>query len=66
MKVADLPMALVAALYGGTSLYRSIKQREDASWPLLTLIGLPLLALLTFLFLLNYWVILGLPKGPAL
>jgi len=66
MNIADLPLALVAVLYGGTSLYRSIKQREGVSWPLLILIGLPLLAFITFLIVLNFWNILGLPQGPAL
>lgn len=63
LKVADLPLALVAALYGGTSLYRSVKRSEGASRPLLILIGLPLLAFFTFLVALNFWNVLGLPTG---
>ncbi|ALM10282.1 MAG TPA: hypothetical protein DEB30_00170 [Candidatus Peribacter riflensis] len=66
LKVADLPLALVAVVYGGTSLYRSVKHREGVSWLLLVLLGLPLLAFFTFLVALNFWNILGLPQGPAL
>lgn len=66
MKIADLPLALAAALYGGTSLYRSVKRNEGTSWFLLILIGLPLLAFFTFLIVLNFWNVLGLPQGPAL
>lgn len=66
LSVGDLPLALSAVLYGGTSLYRSIKHREGISWLLLIFIGLPLLAFLTFLIVLNFWDILGLPQGPAL
>lgn len=65
MKVADLPLALIAALYGGASLYRSVKQRDGLSWPLLILIGLPLLALFTFLVALNFWNVLGLPQSSS-
>ncbi|MFH0851841.1 MAG: hypothetical protein V1876_03780, partial [Candidatus Peregrinibacteria bacterium] len=64
LKVADLPLALVAVLYGGTSLYRSVKRSEGISWPLLILIGIPLLAFFTFLVALNFWNVLGLPQAP--
>lgn len=63
LSVGDLPLALAAILYGGTSLYRSIKRREGISWLLLIFIGLPLLAFLTFLIALNFWDVLGLPTG---
>ena len=66
LKVADLPLALVAVLYGGTSLYRSVKRKEGVSVPLLILIGVPLLAFFTFLIFLNFWNVLGLPQGPML
>ena len=65
MKVADLPLALAAALYGGSSLYRSVKRHEGISWPLLILIGLPLAAFFTFLIILNFWNVLGLPQGAG-
>jgi len=63
MNVADLPLALVAVLYGGTSLYRSVKRTEGVSIPLLIVIGVPLLAFFTFLIVLNFWNVLGLPTG---
>jgi len=66
LRVADVPLALVAVLYGGSSLYRSIKRHEGTSWPLLILIGTPLLALFTFIVALNFWNALGLPQGPAI
>lgn len=65
MKIADLPLAIVAALYGGTSLYGSVKRHEETSRPLLITIGLPLLALITFLVILNFWMVLGLPQAPT-
>jgi hypothetical protein len=65
LKVADGPLLVVAALYGGTSLYRSVKRREGVSWVLLTTIGLPLLALALLVLTLNFWNVLGLPQGPA-
>lgn len=66
LSVGDLPLALSAVLYGGTSLYRSVKRREGVSWLLLIFIGMPLLAFLTFVIALNFWSVLGLPQGPAL
>ncbi|MFH1443880.1 MAG: hypothetical protein ABIG34_00630 [Candidatus Peregrinibacteria bacterium] len=66
LNIADIPLALVAVLYGGSSLYRSIKRSEGTSWPLLILIGIPLLALFTFLVALNFWGVLGLPQGPSI
>lgn len=63
LNVADLPLALVAVLYGGTSLYRSVKRKDGVSVPLLILIGIPLLAFFTFLIVLNFWNVLGLPTG---
>ncbi|MDD5041774.1 MAG: hypothetical protein PHX87_05220 [Candidatus Peribacteraceae bacterium] len=66
MNIADLPLALVAALYGGSSLYRSVKRTEGVSKPLLIVISIPLLAFFTLLIVLNFWNVLGLPQGPAL
>ncbi|MDD4287169.1 MAG: hypothetical protein PHO20_01880 [Candidatus Peribacteraceae bacterium] len=66
MNVADLPLALVAVLYGGTSLYRSVKRTEGVSKPLLIVIGVPLLAFFILLIVLNFWSILGLPQVPVI
>ncbi|MDO8469241.1 MAG: hypothetical protein Q7S29_05815 [Candidatus Peribacter sp.] len=65
LKVADLPLALVAVLYGGTSLYRSVKRTEGVSAPLLIMIGIPLLVFFTLLIVLNFWNVLGLPQVPV-
>ncbi|MEI8230906.1 MAG: hypothetical protein WCG83_07280 [Candidatus Peregrinibacteria bacterium] len=65
MKIADLPLALVALLYGGSSLYFSVKRKEGVSWGVLLFIAIPLTALFIFLVILNFWNVLGLPKGAA-
>jgi hypothetical protein len=54
LAVADLPLALVACLYGGLSLYRSVFGNK-LSIPGSILIGLPLLVFFVFLVFLNYW-----------
>ncbi|MDD5751842.1 MAG: hypothetical protein PHS73_04985 [Candidatus Peribacteraceae bacterium] len=66
MKVADLPLIGFAFLYGGTSLYGSLKRGEGLSWILALIIGLPLVALFLFLCTLNFWDFLGLPQGSGL
>jgi len=69
MKVADLPLIGFALLYGGSSLYGSLKRGEGASWVLAFVIGLPLMAIFVFLALLNFWNILGpygLPQGTQI
>lgn len=60
MSVADLPLAIVCTLYGGTSLYLSLR-KEKPSKSLAIVIAIPLIALLVFLFVLNFWNVLGLP-----
>jgi len=62
LKVADLPLVLVALLFGGLSVYLSVRRQKGVSWPLLLSIALPLVALFVFLFLLNFWEISGLSK----
>ncbi|MDO8649422.1 MAG: hypothetical protein Q7R81_06615 [Candidatus Peregrinibacteria bacterium] len=54
LQVADLPLALSAVVFGGTSLYNSIRG-ERYRWLLKILIGLPLTALFLFLLVLNFW-----------
>jgi len=61
LRVADLPLALVACLYGGTSLYLSVSHPDKSSKTLAFCIGFPLAALFVFLFFLNFWEVLGLP-----
>lgn len=64
LSVGDLPLLLCGMLFGGSSLYRSVKHPKDVSVVLALVIVIPLAALFTFLLILNYWEILGLP-GPA-
>jgi len=66
LKVADLPLIAVAILYGGTSLYLSVKRKEGVSWPLFIFIALPLFALFLFLCALNFWGILGFPQAAQI
>jgi len=54
MQVADLPLILSAMLYGGLSLFLSISKTEKSSIAAVV-IGVPLVALFTFLLLLNFW-----------
>jgi hypothetical protein len=65
LKVADLPLVLVAILYGGSSLYTSVHRKEHISWLLLVCITIPLSLLFIALVILNFWDILGLPQGPG-
>jgi heme/copper-type cytochrome/quinol oxidase subunit 3 len=64
LSVGDLPLILCGMLYGGSSLYRSVKHPKSTSRILILVISIPLAALFIFLALLNYWELLGLP-GPA-
>ncbi|PIQ76843.1 hypothetical protein COU78_00905 [Candidatus Peregrinibacteria bacterium CG10_big_fil_rev_8_21_14_0_10_49_24] len=64
LSVGDIPVLLCGMLYGGSSLYISVKHPKDVSLALAIVILMPLVALFTFLVLLNYWEVLGLP-GPA-
>lgn len=61
LRIADLPLALVACFYGGFSLYRSIANPERPSPVFAITIAIPLLALFVFLIVLNFWEKLGLP-----
>ncbi|HLD32995.1 MAG TPA: hypothetical protein VJB10_05410 [Candidatus Peribacteraceae bacterium] len=65
LSIADLPLILCGLLYGGSSLYLSVTIPQKKSPILALVIIIPLLALFTFLFLLNYWELLGLPGGAA-
>ena len=61
MQVADLPLGLVALLYGGLSLYFSVHSTGGKSKALPWIIGVPLVALFIGLLVLNFW-----PKAPVL
>ena len=54
MQTADLPLALCAVIFAGTSLYRSVRG-EGRSKLLPFVIAAPLAAFFLFLVLLNFW-----------
>lgn len=54
MDIADLPLLLVGLLYGGVSLYRSVRGDTDKSHALMVGIGLPLLILFVLLLVTNF------------
>ena len=63
MQVADLPLALMGVLYAGTSFYRTVHKGDKASWGKIVTITIPLLVIFAALFMLNFWIVLGLPQG---
>lgn len=62
MTIADLPLALVAILYGGSSLYLSVKPKNSESVPLKLVIFLPLLLIFVTLIGLNFWPLIAMSK----
>ena len=58
LQVADLPLALTSMIYGGTSLYLSLKNPERPSSILAILITIPLIALFGFLVFLNFYTVI--------
>jgi len=63
---ADLPFALAAILYGGTSLYLSLNPKQKRVPVLAAFIIIPLAAFFIFLVILNFWESLGLPAGQTM
>ena len=57
LKVADLPLALVGVIFGGSSLYLSVKPKDKDSKVLFVIIGLPLTLLFISLIVMNFWPI---------
>ncbi len=53
MQIADLPLAVSAIVYGGLSLYLSL--RSDKSRILPWLIAVPLMLFFGLILLLNFW-----------
>lgn len=60
LRVADLPLAFVGVLYGGSSLYLSVKPKSGHSKPLFYAITVPLIAIFSTLLVLNFWPAFGL------
>lgn len=55
LSIADVPLVLSSMLYGGTSLYLSVKKPKEASPVIATIIIVVLLALFLFLASLNFY-----------
>lgn len=58
LKIADLPLAAVAMVYGGTSLYLSLKPDGTPGKALGWTIGFILLLTFIFVSVLNFWELL--------
>lgn len=58
LKIADLPLALTGVIYGGTSLYLSVRPREHGSKPLAFIIAIPLTLLFLMLLGMNFWEVI--------
>lgn len=55
LSVADLPLIFVGMLYGGSSLYLSVKPKDSDSKTLFITIGIPLVALFSTFLIMNFW-----------
>ncbi|MEK7591744.1 MAG: hypothetical protein AAB489_06125 [Patescibacteria group bacterium] len=55
MQVMDLPLIVSALLYGGMSLYLSVRKPESTSRALPWIIALPLIVLFSTLMVMNFW-----------
>lgn len=55
MQTADLPFALAAIVYGGTSLYASLRAGGSSSRVLAWSIAVPLLVLFGLIVTMNFW-----------
>jgi hypothetical protein len=58
-EVFDLPLALAAILYGGTSLHSSLRTPDNKAVISGVLVSIILLAVFGMLFVFNSWVPLG-------
>jgi len=59
LRVADLPLILAGVLYGGTSLYMSVKPKNKESKSLFMIIGVPLIIIFSTLLMMNFWPLFG-------
>ena len=55
MQVADLPLAFSALVYGGLSLYLSLRNPERPSKVLMMMIGVPLTLFFGLILAMNFW-----------
>jgi hypothetical protein len=54
MDIADLPLLLTGLLFGGASLYRSVRGDDDPSHALIVGIAIPLTILFVLLLITNF------------
>lgn len=54
LRIMDLPSLLIGLLYGGLSIYRSLKDDASISIILLIAIGMPILLVFIAFFILNF------------
>ena len=59
LSIADLPLLLAGMIYGGTSLFLSVKQPQKKSPVLASFIVIPLTTLFIFLALMNFWPVIS-------
>lgn len=57
LMIIDIPLLVVGALYGGISVYRSLKEDHAPSPILGIFIALPLILVVGFFAVLNFWTI---------
>lgn len=55
LRIGDLPMLAIGMLYGGLSVYLSLRREESPSKTLALTITLPLIALFALFLILNFW-----------
>lgn len=59
LRIADLPLLMAALTYGGTSLYRSVRDpKKDQSPVLASIIIVPVATLMILFIILNFWPLL--------
>jgi heme/copper-type cytochrome/quinol oxidase subunit 3 len=61
-EVFDLPLAISALVYAGTSVHLSLRSKDNKAVLSGILITLVLISIFVVLFALNYWVPLGMQK----
>lgn len=59
LTTADLPLLAAGMLYGGTSVYLSLRDEGSSSRALALTVALPLLALFLLVLALNFWPVLA-------
>lgn len=55
MQIADVPLIFCALVYGGTSLYRSLRHPDHPSKPIVWTITIIFTALFGVVLVMNFW-----------